>query len=111
MMLDQFGAGRVYHFDPAAHQKYKTEITEKAEFPETVYLTFNQGIVNALTAEKISQMFSDFGDFYAYKDTETSCFFEFFYVDRERVPDRKLETFIEVVKSIETLGVATGCIH
>ena len=111
MMLDQFGPGRVYHFEPAKHQKYKKEIMEKPEFAQTVYLTFKPDTINNLTVEKISQMFSDYGDFYAYKDTECSCFFEFFFVDQVTVPDKKLETFIEVVMAIESLGVTSGCLH
>jgi len=111
MMLDSFGSGRVYHFEPSAHSNYLTQITERPEFPETVYLVFKQGFITELSAETVSSLFCDFGDFYAYKATEDSCFFEFFYIDATKVPDRKLETFIKVVMEQPELNVVSGCIH
>ena len=64
-----------------------------------------------MTAEAISDLFSEFGDFYAYKDTENSCFFEFFYIDPQQVPDRKIETFFKVILSRPDLNVVKGCVH
>jgi hypothetical protein len=42
-------------------------------------------------------MFGDYGDFYLYKSTENTCFFEFFFIDTKFVPDKKPETFINLV--------------
>lgn len=109
MMLDQFGAGRVYHFEPANHAKYMADLQERPEFLETVYLTFKPGFADNLSAEAISELFNEYGDFYAYKDKDNSCFFEFFYVDPTHLPDRKLDTFIEKVVELE--HVESACIH
>ena len=84
---------------------------QSPEFPETVYLEFEPGFVSDVSAETIASMFVDYGDFYAYKDKENSCFFEFFFVDPTHVPDRSLETFIKVVKERKHLHVVAGCIH
>jgi hypothetical protein len=76
-----------------------------------VYLKFEPGFITDLSAEAVSSMFIDYGDFYAYKDTEDSCFFEFFFIDGTNVPDRTLKTFIESVLSDKKLKVVSGCIH
>ena len=64
-----------------------------------------------MSAETVACMFMDYGDFYVYKDTENSCFFEFFYIDAHHVPDRSLETFIKLVKAESKFRVLFGCIH
>jgi hypothetical protein len=56
-------------------------------------------------------MFTEYGDFYAYKDTSNTCFLEFFYIDPNFVPDQKLETFIQLVKTIDHLRIVAGTIH
>lgn len=65
------------------------------------------------SAEDISKMFADFGDFYIYKnaDNQNSVWLEFFYVDPACVPDRKLETFIVDVITKDELGVHFACMH
>ena len=64
-----------------------------------------------MSAETVASMFVDYGDFYVYKDTENSCVFEFFYIDAAHVPDRSLDSFINVVKDQKKLHVLFGCIH
>ena len=64
-----------------------------------------------MSAETVASMFVDYGDFHVYKDTENSCFFEFFYIDAAHVPDRSLDSFIKVVKDQKKLRVLFGCIH
>lgn len=81
MMLDSFGSGRVYLFQPGPYREYTTHITTNSEFPETVYLQFEPNFISGMSAETVACMFVDYGDFYVYKNTENSCFFEFFYID------------------------------
>ena len=64
MMLDSFGSGRVYHFNPESHAKYKKQLTEAPEFPDTVYLEFEDNYINDWSAETISELFADYGDFF-----------------------------------------------
>ena len=91
--------------------EYQAGIKTIPEFPETVYLKFEPGFITEMSAEAVASMFIDYGDFYAYKDTENSCFFEFFFIDRTHVPDRTLKTFIQVVLSDKKFKVVSGCIH
>lgn len=76
-----------------------------------MYLQFEEGFIAGLSAETVAHMFADFGDFYAYKDTESSCFFEFFMLDEQHVPERTVEQFIQVVKARTELHVVSGCVH
>ena len=64
MMLDSFGSGRVYYFDPASHEKYKQKLEEQPEFPDVVYLEFEEGFVDEWSAETIAELFSELGDFF-----------------------------------------------
>ena len=64
MMLDSFGSGRVYHFNPESHAKYKQQLSETPEFPDTVYLEFEDNYINDWSAETISELFADYGDFF-----------------------------------------------
>lgn len=64
MMLDSFGSGRVYYFDPASHEKYKQKLEDQPEFPDVVYLEFEEGFVDEWSAETIAELFSEFGDFF-----------------------------------------------
>ena len=70
MMLDSFGSGRVYNFEPEKHQQYVSQTLAKAEFPETVYIQFEPNFINNMSAETVANMFIDYGDFYVYKDTD-----------------------------------------
>lgn len=97
MSLDQAGPGRFYYFVPDEYAAHCKALLEKPEFTQTVHLTFNDGVINELKVEEISDIFADFGDFYICKDTATSCFIEFFYVDKDIVHDGKLETFNKIV--------------
>jgi hypothetical protein len=64
-----------------------------------------------MSAETVANMFIDYGDFYVYKDTDYSCFFEFFYIDGNQVPDKTPESFIKVVMVNKKLRVVYGCTH
>ena len=81
------------------------------EFPSTVYLEFEKGAIQGWSAETISELFCDFGDFYVQKVSENSVFLEFFYVDPSHVSDKDLLKFIEVVKSKKEFKVVYGCLH
>ena len=81
MMMDAAGTGRVYHLEPNKHMELVQAATEEREFPTTVHLQFQDGFINNMEAKEISQLFSAYGDFFLYKDTITSIFMEFFFID------------------------------
>ncbi len=56
-------------------------------------------------------MFEKYGDFYLFKDTENSVFLEFFYLDKDNVPERKLSTFCKIVKETPELRVIEAVEH
>lgn len=79
-MLEAYDGGRYYHLDP------KTKTQNKA-FNEVVHLTFKEDFAKNQTAEQISKLFDCYGDFYCQKDTDTSCFMEFFYFDKNYIKE------------------------
>lgn len=111
MMMDAFGSGRYYCFDPVENEKVFKDNQETPEFPQVVHLKFEPGFITSLAAETIASMFDKYGDFYLFKDSHNSAFLEFFFVDPKAVPEKTLEKFIEAVKSDEMLHVIDGCLH
>lgn len=88
MMMDAFGSQRYYNLVPDQHAIYVQQQVENEEFPTTVHLTFEPGFIQALTAETVASMFSEYGDYYLFKDTLNSVFMEFFYLDKSKVKDQ-----------------------
>jgi len=70
---------------------------ENEEFPSTVHLTFEPGFFHDLTAETVAIMFREYGDYYLFKDTPDSCFMEIFYLDKNKVKDNSLDTFMKLI--------------
>ena len=59
-----------------------------------------------LQADEVAKKFSDFGDFNIFKDSQTSCYVEFFYIDESKVKSQQVKEIIEMVNSNkEALGV------
>ena len=111
LMMDQFGSGRYYHYDPF---KYKEDFENRQNdsyFDATAHLTFADDFIENLPAGTISSMFEKYGDFYLFKDTKNSAFLEFFYIDKKSVPDGKLSTFCEIVKKTPELKVIEAVQH
>lgn len=97
MQLDCFASDRVYHFEAEAHQAYLKKIEQDPEFPNTVHFIFKDEFVKNLSAETISSLFSDFGDFQVCKDSLNSCYFDVLYFDAQKVPDHSCQTFMALV--------------
>ena len=90
LMMDAFGSGRYYHFDPF---KYKMDFDSRQTdgyFAQTCHLTFAENVIENLPAGAISSMFEQYGDFYVYRDTPNSVYLEFFQIDKKAVPDGTL---------------------
>lgn len=64
MMLDHMGSDRVYHLDPIAHEAYLENVNAESEFPSTVFVQFEEGAIDNLSAETVATMFAHFGDFF-----------------------------------------------
>lgn len=112
MMLEAYGSERYYHFNPIQHSNWVTQQKHGSPtFPTTVHISFEEGFLEGLSGEKISELFNDYGDFYLQKDGDNSCYIEFFMLDKVRIPDQKLATFMALVTSQPELKVTAATMH
>ena len=49
------------------------------------------------SADKLSQRFNDFGDFNIFKDSQSSFFMEFYFIEPDTVPTQTIEEMISVL--------------
>lgn len=47
-----------------------------------------------MEALDISKLFDSYGDFFVYKDSFTSIYLEFFFVDPQTIPSKKVEDLV-----------------
>ena len=111
MMMDAFGSSRYYNLVAEQHVENLKKNPDAKEFQTTVHLTFEPGFIRGLTAETIASMFSEYGDYYLFKDTEDSVFMEFYFLDKAKVKDQSINTFIQLVKDVPQFKVKTGVIY
>ena len=111
MMMDAFGSSRYYNLVVEQYLDYLKKNPDAKEFPTTVHLTFEPGFIKSLTAETVASMFSEYGDYYLFKDTEDSVFMEFFFLDKAKVKDQQIETFIKLVKSTAQFKVKEAVVY
>lgn len=111
MMMDAFGSSRYYNLVAEQYVEYLKKNPDAKEFPTTVHLTFEPGFIKNLTAETIASMFSEYGDYYLFKDTEDSVFMEFFFLDKAKVKDQQIDSFIKLVKTVPQFKVKEGVVY
>lgn len=49
------------------------------------------------SADKLSQRFNDFGDFNIFKDSQSSFFMEFYFIEPDTVPTQTIDEMISVL--------------
>ncbi len=54
-----------------------------------------------MSADKLAKLFDDFGDFNIFKDSQSSFFMEFYYLEVATVPSQTVEEFIQKVTAPE----------
>ena len=64
-----------------------------------------------MQGEQIANLFTEYGDFYCQKVNEDACFIEFFQVNDQMVPDKKITTFMELIKAREELRIIATTMH
>jgi len=111
MMMDAAGSGRFYHLEPEQHMNMVQGSTEQREFPTTIHLQFSDGFINNLEALEISKLFDAYGDFFLYKDSLTSIYLEFFFVDPQMVPSKKVEDLIPNLLQRQDLQIVEATHH
>ena len=97
MMMDAGGSCRFFHLEPSQHIASVQEGSELTEFPTTIHVQFQDGFINALEALQIAKLFNAYGDFFVFKDSLTSIYLEFFFVDATMIPSKKIDDLIPVL--------------
>lgn len=54
------------------------------------------------TADKLSHRLGEFGDFNVFKDSQSSFFMEFYFLEPDRVPSQTLDELISLIMKPET---------
>lgn len=57
----------------------------------------DEDLASGLMADELAQRLSDFGDFNVFKDSQSSFFLEFYYIEPAKVPSQTVEEFIKVL--------------
>ena len=110
MMMDAQGS-RYFHFESEQHATSVAKSAERSEFPSTVHLKFEDGVINAKEALEIAKMFESYGDFFLHKDTPTSVYLEFFFIDPNAVPSQTLTDVIANLKARNDLSIVDAFNH
>ena len=111
LMMDHYGSDRYYHFDPF---KYKMDFESRQTdgfFSKTCHITFEDKVIENLTAGAISSLFESYGDFYVYRDSMNSIYLEFFLIDKKSVPEGTLTAFCKTVLKTPELKVIAAVVH
>lgn len=91
----RFG-GEYYHLDPNNQEDEpdkKLTYEQKKEALErdmTVWMQMDETVVEE-SAVELSTRFSEFGDFKIEKDTQSSFYMEFFFLEESAVPEQSIE--------------------
>jgi len=111
MMMDAHGTGRFYHLEPEQHATQVIQNVEQTEFKTTVHLKFSEGAINEKEAVDIAKMFESYGDFFVHKDTATSAYLEFYFIDPLVVPSQNLTDLIANLQAREDLQIVHAFDH
>jgi len=64
-----------------------------------------------MESRELSKLFKEYGDFYLFKDTHSSVYLEFFFVDPLMVPSKKVEDLIASLLQREDLQIVQATHH
>lgn len=76
-----------------------------------MHLKFEDGFINAREATEISKLFESYGDFFLHKDTPTSIYLEFFFIDPVTIPSKSLADLIAHLMSRQDLKIEHAFDH
>jgi len=98
-MFNQFDSCRVYHLDPQRQEDQAKDWSSVAWVQLAPHY-------HHLRADQLSHLFTKFGDFSIFKDSLTSFYLEFYYIEESKVPSQSIEGLIRAVsEEKEQLGV------
>lgn len=59
-----------------------------------MHLQFEEGFIDEMEALDISKLFESYGDFFLYKETHSSIYMEFFFIDPQMVPSKQVQDLL-----------------
>ena len=107
VMLNQYDGGRMFSLDPEVHAS-----TNDKNFGDTAWLSFEKSIEQIGGIEQLAKLFEEYGDFNTFKDSDNSCFIEFFIYEPSKVQSKSIEDFVKIVnESKNKFGVKVACLY
>jgi hypothetical protein len=82
-----------FHLDPTSEDQG----AQDKDYSKIVWVQLDQTSVKPdEPADKLAQRFNEFGDFNIYKDSQTSFFMEFYFIEADAVASQTIEELIAV---------------
>ena len=76
-----------------------------------MHLKFEDGFIDSMDALEVSKMFEAYGDFFLQKDTASSAYLEFFFIDPEAVPSKQIADLIPILVARDDLKIEHAFDH
>jgi hypothetical protein len=107
VMLNQYDGGRMFSLDPAVHAS-----TNDKDFGDIAWLSFDKSIEQIGGIEQLAGLFEEYGDFNTFKDSDNSCYVEFFFYESSKVPTKTIGEFVKIVnESKNKFGIKAACLY
>lgn len=82
-----------FHLDPTSEDQG----AQDKDYSKIVWVQLDEASVKPdEPADKLAQRFNEFGDFNIYKDSQTSFFMEFYFIEADAVASQTIEELIAV---------------
>ena len=76
-----------------------------------MHIKFADGAIDAKEASELCKMFESYGDFFLQKDTVSSAFLEFFFIDPLAIPSQSIADLIAKLQEREDLQILHALQH
>ena len=86
-----------YNLNPA--KQFEDDIGEK-DYGKILWVQMEDSIEE--TADRLSHRLGEFGDFNIFKDSQSSFFMEFYFLEPTSVPSQTVEELISIILSPDT---------
>ena len=81
-----------YNLDP---NKQGEEDGAEKDYSKIVWVQMDESIDE--TADKLAKRMNEFGDFNVFKDSQSTFFMEFYFIEPDVVPSQSIEQLIELI--------------
>ena len=83
-----------YNLDPNKQQEEEEAAADK-DYSKIIWVQMDDSIEE--TADKLAQRLSELGDFNIFKDSQTTFFMEFYFMEPDAVPSQTVEELIALI--------------